>query len=323
LAPIRADAEGMPDTPAPRNLLRGTATMLVGAGSSQIGAALAVNAFSAIGPVGVVAVRQVVAAAVLMPVARPPVRRLTRAQWWPVLLLAVVFATMNLCLYTAVERLGLGLAVTLEFLGPLAVALYASRTRTDALVALAAAAGVYVLVMPSPSSDWLGVGLGLTAAACWAAYILLNRTAGARLTGLQAPALASTLSGIASLPVLVVLAAQDRLWGPALAWAAVAGLLASVVPYAADLTALRYVPARFFAVFMSAHPALAALAGLVLLDQQLARHEWTGIGVVVLANALAVTLHDRLTTAPARAAGAAAPVGGSPTVRCPASVPGS
>ena len=265
--------------------------MLLGASSNQVGAAFAVNAFSGIGPVGVVAVRQMVAAAVLMTVARPPVRRLTRAQWWPVVLLAVVFGTMNLSLYTAVDRLGLGLAVTLEFLGPLAVALVGSRTRQDALVALAAAAGVYVLVLPGPSSDWLGVVLALTAAACWAAYILLNRTAGARLPGLQAPALASTLSAVAFLPVLVVLAAHDRLWGPALAWAALAGVLASVVPYAADLTALRYVPAKFFAVFMSAHPAFAALAGLVLLGQQLAGHEWSGIAIVVVANALAVTLH--------------------------------
>jgi inner membrane transporter RhtA len=152
---------------------------------------------------------------------------------------------------------------------------------------------VYVLVLPGPSSDWVGVALGLTAAACWAAYILLNRTAGARLPEFQAPALASALGAIASLPVLVVLAAQDRLWGPALAWAALAGVLASVVPLAADLTALRYVPARFFGVFMSAHPALAALAGLAILGQTLALHEWTGIAVVVLANALAIGLHHR------------------------------
>ncbi len=132
---------------------------------------------------------------------------------------------------------------------------------------------MYVLVLPSSSSDVIGIALGLTAAACWEAYILLNRTAGARLPGVQAPAVASTLGAIAFLPVLVVLAAQNRLWGPELAWAASAGLLASVVPLAADLTALRYVPARFFGVFMSAHPALAALAGLVILGQSLALHE--------------------------------------------------
>ena len=206
-----------------------------------------------------------------MTVARPPVRGLTRAQWWPVMLIAVVFATMNLTLYTAVDRLGLGLAVTLEFLGPLAVALFASRTRKDALVALAAAAGVYVLVLPGPSSDGIGVALGLTAAACWAAYILLNRTAGARLPGLQAPA-ARQRPGRDRVPARP---RRPRRPGPApgdprspgprwrVSWPPSSRL-------AADLTALRYVPARFFGVFMSAHPALAALAGLVILGQTLA-----------------------------------------------------
>jgi inner membrane transporter RhtA len=281
------------DTRPRSSLLRGTAMMLGSASSNQVGAAVAVHAFSAIGPVGVVAVRQVVAASVLLPAARPPVRSLTRAQWWPVVLLSLVFVTMNLGLYTAVDRIGLGLAVTLEFLGPLAVALCSSRTRRDALVAFGAAVGVYVLVLPSPSSDWVGIGAGLLAAASWAAYILLNRVAGARLPGLQAPALASTLSALVSLPVLVVLLAQDRLWGPGLGWAVLAGVLASVVPYAADLTALRYVPARFFSVFMSIHPVLAALAGLVILGQQLAQHEWIGITVVAFANVGAVVLHGR------------------------------
>jgi inner membrane transporter RhtA len=281
------------DTFTRSSLLRGTATMLGSASSNQVGAAVATHAFSAIGPVGVVAVRQVVAAAVLLPAARPPVRSLTRAQWWPVVLLSLVFVTMNLGLYTAVDRLGLGLAVTLEFLGPLAVALCSSRTRRDALVAVGAAAGVYVLVLPGPSSDWVGIAAGLVAAASWAAYILLNRVAGARLPGLQAPALASTLSALVSLPVLAFLLAQDRLWGPALGWAVLAGALASVVPYAADLTALRYVPAQFFSVFMSIHPVLAALVGLVILGQHLAQHEWIGIAVVALANIVAVVLHGQ------------------------------
>ena len=256
--------------------------------ANQVGAAVGTHAFAAVGPVGVVAVRQWVAAAVLLPVARPPLHRLTWGQWWPVLVLAAVFGCMNLALYTAIERIGLGLAVTLEFLGPLAVALAGSRSRRDLLLAALAAAGVYVLVLPGPSSDLAGIGLGLLAAACWAAYIVLNRVAGARLPGLQAPALASGLSALAFLPVLLVLAVQDRLGGGWLGYAVVAGVLASVVPYAADLVALRVVPQRAFGVFMSVHPVMAALAGTVLLGQVLAAHEWTGIVLVVLANAAAV-----------------------------------
>jgi inner membrane transporter RhtA len=273
--------------------------MLGSALSNQVGAALGAHAFGAIGPPGVVAVRQVVAAAVLLPAARPPVRRMTRAQWWPVLLLALVFGCMNLGLYTAVDRIGLGLAVTLEFLGPLAVALAGSRTRRDLATAVVAAAGVYVLVLPGPSSDWPGIAAGLVAAACWAAYIVLNRVAGARLPGLQAPAVATSLCALAYLPVLVLLARSGLLGGAPLGWAVAAGVLSSVVPYAADLVALRFVPQRFFGVFMSVHPVLAALVGTVLLGQLLGAHEWAGIGVVVLANTAAVSGSRRPAPSPA------------------------
>lgn len=267
--------------------------MLLGGTSNQLGAGTGAHAFSAIGPAGVVAVRQLVAAAVLLPTARPPLHRMTWAQWWPALLLAAVFGVMNLSLYSAIDRIGLGLAVTLEFLGPLAVALLGSRSRLDLLTAGAAAAGVYVLVLPSPSSDWIGLGLGLLAAACWAAYIVLNRVAGSRLPGLQAPAVATGLSALAYLPVLVVLEARGLLGGMPLLYAVAAGLLSSVVPYAVDLTALRYVPQRLFGVFMSVHPVLAGITGIVLLGQVLALHEWVGIGIVVTVNAVAVTVAQR------------------------------
>jgi inner membrane transporter RhtA len=116
-----------------------------------------------------------------------------------------VFATMNLTLYTAIDRIGLALAITLEFLGPLGVALAASRSRLDLLTAAIAAVGVYVLVLPGPASDLLGLAFGLAAGTCWAAYIVLNRVVGARLPGLQAPALAGGLCALGYLPVLVTL----------------------------------------------------------------------------------------------------------------------
>lgn len=269
-------------------MLGGLATMTASAASNQVGAAVGAHAFGTIGPVGVVAVRQFVAAAVLLPVARPNLRRFTWGQWWPTLLLGLVFATMNLSLYLAIDRIGLGLAVTLEFLGPLGVALAGSRTRRDILCAAGAGLGVYVLVLPGPSSDYLGVGLGLLAAACWAAYILLNRTVGKRLPGLQAPAAATAVSALLYLPVAGFLALQDRLHGTAVLYAVGAGILSSVVPYAADLIALRRVPARFFGLVMSLHPVLAALAGLVILRQVPHPHEWAGILIVVTTNALAV-----------------------------------
>jgi inner membrane transporter RhtA len=267
----------------------GLATLTASAASNQLGAAVGAHAFAAIGPVGVVAVRQFVAAAVLLPLARPNPRRFTWAQWWPTIALGLVFAVMNLSLYTAVERIGLGLAVTLEVLGPLAIALLGSRTRWDVLFVVIAVAGVYVLVLPGPSSDYLGVGLGLLAAACWAAYILLNRVMGARLPGLQAPAAATSVSALLYVPVAVFLVMDGHLGGAAVLYAVGAGLLSSVVPYAADLIVLRKVPARFFGLTMSVHPVLAALAGLVVLGERLVLHQWAGILLVVTANALAVT----------------------------------
>ncbi|GAB2806856.1 EamA family transporter [Lentzea nigeriaca] len=266
--------------------------MTASAASSQLGAAVGAHAFAAIGPAGVVAVRQFVAAAVLLPVARPDPRRFTWAQWWPTIALGLVFATMNLTLYTAVDRIGLGLAVTLEVLGPLAVALGGSRTKKDVLFVLIAAVGVYVLVLPGPSSDYLGIGAGLLAAMCWAAYILLNRVVGRRLPGLQAPAAATSVSALLYVPVAVLLVVEGRLTGTAVLYAVGAGVFCSVVPYAADVIALRRVPPRFFGLAMSVHPVLAALAGLLLLGEQLALHHWAGILLVVTTNALAVTCSE-------------------------------
>ena len=267
----------------------GFATITASAASNQLGAAVGAHAFAAIGPAGVVAVRQFVAAAVLLPMARPDLRRFTWAQWWPTIALALVFATMNLSLYMAIDRIGLGLAVTLEVLGPLAVALAGSRTRYDVLFVLLAAVGVYVLVLPGPSSDYLGVGLGLLAAACWAAYILINRLVGRRLPGLQAPAVATAMSATLYVPVAVLLVLHGKLTGMSILYAVGAGVFCSVVPYAVDVIALRKVPARLFGLAMSVHPVLAALAGLVVLGERLDLHHWAGILLVVTANALAVT----------------------------------
>lgn len=270
---------------------------LAGSGTStQVGAAIAALAFPVLGPAGVVAVRQLVAAVALMTLSRPSIRRLAWSQWWPVLILAGIFTVMNLSLYVAIDRIGLGLAVTLEFLGPLAVALFGSRGRTELMIAAGAAAGVYVLILPDASSDLLGVSLALFAAACWAGYILVNRVAGSRLPGVQAPALAASISACLYLPVLVILIAQDRLNGMPLLYALAAGVLSSVIPYATDLVVLRTVPPRLFGILMSAQPGLAALAGLVVLGQIPAMHEWVGIAMIAGANVLAVTLANRKST---------------------------
>ncbi|WP_427917722.1 EamA family transporter [Streptomyces sp. cg40] len=285
--PSTGTSHGTP-RPSSRVGLAGVATMAGSGLSNQTGAALGSLAFPVIGPVGVVAVRQYVAAAVLIAVGRPRLRDFTWRQWWPVLLLAVVFGTMNLSLYTAIDRVGLGLAVTLEFLGPLSIALAATRRRVDVCHALIAAAGVVTLMRPRPSADYLGMGLGLLAAACWASYILLNRTVGSRIPGAQGSAAAAGVSALMFLPVGIVVAVRHPPTLEAAGCAVAAGVLSSAVPYLADLFTLRRVPAPAFGLFMSVNPVLAAVVGWIGLGQRLGWAEWAGIGAVVTANALSI-----------------------------------
>ncbi|MFD2473279.1 EamA family transporter [Amycolatopsis silviterrae] len=281
--------------PRTRDKARATgAAMLLGSAlSNQAGAATAALAFPVLGPPGVVAVRQWVAAVVLLAIGRPRLRTFTARQWWPVLGLAAVFATVNLCLYTAIDRIGLGLAVTLEFLGPLAIALAGSRRRIDLACAVAAACAVGVLMRPQPTTDYLGIGFALVAAVCWACYILLNRTVGRRVPGAAGSAAAAGVSGLLYVPIGVIAMLHHPPTLGALAASVTAGLLASAVPFLVDLMALRRVPAQFFGAFMSVNPVMAALAGLVVLDQRLDAIAWAAIGVIVAANTVAVLRRAR------------------------------
>src|SRR4051794_38860546 len=264
--------------------------MMLGSGlSTQVGASVAALAFPVIGPAGVVAIRQWVAGIVLLAIGRPRLRSITARQWRPIIGLAAVLAVMNLSLYTAIDRIGLGLAVTLEFLGPLAVALLGSRHVLDLVCALAAAPAVVLLARPQATTDYLGVGLGLLAAVCWACYILLNRVVGRELPGATGSATAAGVSALVYLPIGVVLLLHRPPTLAAAAYALVAGVLSSAVPYLVDVLTLRRVPAQFFGVFMSVNPVLAALVGLIVLGQHLGPADWLAIGVIVFANAVAIS----------------------------------
>lgn len=290
-------------TAAPRQRAAGIAMVLGSAASNQTGAALGALAFPAIGPVGVVAVRQILTALVLTPIARPRFRGLRREQWWPILGLALVFSVMNVALYAAIERIGLGLAVTLEFIGPLAVAIAGSRRVIDIACAALAGVGVLLLTGPGPTTDLLGVSLALIAAGAWAAYILLNRNLGQRLPGLQGTAAASTVTAALWLPI----GAAWFLFHPptltALLLAVACGVLASALPYAVDLLALRRVPAALFGTLTSVNPVFAALIGWLVLQQGLVAVEWAGIGLIVAGNVV-VSLRSRVPRAARRGAAA-------------------
>jgi inner membrane transporter RhtA len=269
-----------------RERTTGIALMLTSSASNQAGAALGALAFPTIGPVGVVAVRQFVTALVLAPIVRPTFRGLRKDQWLPILGLVVVFSVMNLSLYAAIDRIGLALAVTLEFLGPLIVAIASSRRLLDNACAVLAGIGVIALTRPGPSTDFIGVGLALLAACAWGAYVLLNRSVGRCLPGLQGTAIASTVTAAAWIPVAVAWFSTHTPTAAGVAFAVACGLMSSIAPYVADLLALRRVPAHMFGTFASINPVWAALAGWFLLGQTLAVAEWIGIGLIVGSNVI-------------------------------------
>ena len=269
-----------------RDQLAGIGLMTGSAVANQVGAATAALAFPVLGPAGVVAIRQWVAGVVLLSTVRPRFATFTREQWRLVVALALIFATMNLSLYMAISTIGLGLAVTLEFLGPLSVALLASRRAVDLGCAVVAAAAVVVLARPQSSTDYAGIALALLAAACWACYILVNRIVGVRLPGSQGPAAAASLSALLYVPIGIWVLVSHPLTFAAIGRAAAAGVLCSAVPMVADVLALRRVAASFFGVFMSVNPVFAALTGLIVLGQSLAPADWLAIAAIVAANAV-------------------------------------
>ncbi|KUJ67977.1 hypothetical protein ACZ90_23905 [Streptomyces albus subsp. albus] len=281
----------------PGGTARGVGGALAGAGagvglvlasvlSLQFGAALAATLFPRLGPLGVVTCRLVGAAVVLGLLGRPWVRRGARSpgSWRVPVAFGALTACMNVCLYLALDRLPLGVVITLEFLGPLGLALALSRRWTDAGWALCAGAGVVLLGDGAGRVDPVGVGCALTAAACWAGYIVLTRRMGqADAAGVADLAVASGVALVLVAPLGVAQAGGALLDPGAALPGALVGVLSSALPYTLDLLALRRLPPRIFSVLMSLDPAVAALAGWLVLGQGLTVWQGTAIGLVVAA----------------------------------------
>ncbi|MCP2302697.1 inner membrane transporter RhtA [Actinokineospora globicatena] len=261
-----------------------TAQVLVAIVSVQVGAAVAKQLFTTIGTAGAVMLRLVLAAVVLVALWRPSIRANRRAV--PVILAyGVVLGVMNLCFYLALQRIPLGIAVTVEFLGPLAVALIGSRRWLDGLWAVLAGAGVVLLAKTGGDVSVVGLLLALAAGACWAGYILLSAALGSRTTDGSGLALAAVVSGLVVTPFGLAEAGTALLAPGVLLIGLAVALLSSVIPYSLELTALRSIPPRVFGVLMSLEPAVAAVAGLVLLGEQLRPTQWIAITCVVAASA--------------------------------------
>ncbi|MCW3012053.1 MAG: EamA family transporter [Solirubrobacterales bacterium] len=271
--------------PLPTDRVPPVALVLTGIGSVQFGAALATTLFDDLGAAGTTLLRLVFAAAILVAVWRPRPRAYTPAQLRLAALFGLVLGAMNLTFYLALDRLPLGVAVTIEFVGPLGVAVATSRRRADLGWAALAALGIVLLADPGGGSiDPVGLVLILLAAACWAAYILLSQRAGPSFEGGRGLALAMVVAVLVPL-VPGVLEGGSALFDPhLLLLAAGVGLLSSVIPYSLEFEALRRMPTSVFGVLMSLEPGVAALAGFLVLGQALGARELLAIALVVAAS---------------------------------------
>jgi inner membrane transporter RhtA len=271
---------------------RTTAIPLVlgGIASVQVGSAVATELFDEAGPVGTVFMRLAFAAVVLAVIWRPALRLLRGSTARDLWLFGVTLAGMNTSFYLALDRIPLGIAVTLEFIGPLGVAFAASRRRSDFAWAGLAAAGILLLTPDLGGGlDLTGAALAVLAGVFWGAYILLSERVGAAIPGGSGLALAMIVgAGLMVVPGLIT-GGADLLDAELLAAGFAVAMLSSAIPYSLELEALRHLPARVFGVMMSLEPAVAAGVGFVILGQDLAATELVAIVLVVIASAGALS----------------------------------
>lgn len=262
--------------------------LLVSATSIQGGAALAKQLFPALGATGTSGLRLAFAALLLVAIFRPRLRGLGRAQWKAILPYGIALGTMNLTFYEALARIPLGLAVSLEFVGPLGVAIAGSRRPLDLLWALLAGAGI-LLISPwtgvGADVDPLGVALALTAGACWAAYIVFGKRLSGILSAGQSVSVGMLVAAAVVLPFSladgVIAKVTPELFGLGLGVA----VLSSALPYTAEMVALKALPERAFSVLMSIEPIVATLVGLAFLGEMLAPAHWLAVALVTVASA--------------------------------------
>ena len=260
--------------------------VLGGIVSVQVGAAVATTLFDELGPAGTVLVRVLFSAVVLIAIWRPALSVLRGERARDVALFGLSLAAMNFSFYEALDRIPLGIAVTLEFVGPLGVALAASRRATDLLWVALAAAGIVLLAPASGGGlDELGVFFALVAGGFWAAYIVLSARVGRSFEGGTGLALAMVVATVLLVPVGVPAAGAELFEVDLLAAGLAVAMLSSAIPYSLELEALRLLPQGTFGVLMSLEPAVAATVGYVGLEQDLATTEVLAIGLVVVASA--------------------------------------
>jgi inner membrane transporter RhtA len=253
--------------------------------SVQAGAALAKGLFPALGPIGTVGLRVVLSAIMLVAAFRPRLRALSPAQWRAVIPYGLVLGTMNIVFYLSLSRIPLGVAVTVEFVGPLALALFGSRRAVDITWVVLAAAGI-ALITPwsGGGTDVVGVALALAAGACWAAYILLGGRVSRVMPSGASVAMGMVIGSFIALPAAVATGGFARLTLPLFLAGIGVALLSSAIPYTLEMVALTGLPARTFGILMSLEPAVAALLGVVLLHELLSFRQWLAVALIIAAS---------------------------------------
>ena len=280
--------------------------VLGGIVSVQFGGALAATLVPAIGAGGSVVMRLLFATVLLLVLVRPRWRGHSRRAWLTVIAFGVALGLMNYTFYGSLAHLPIGVAVTIEFIGPLTLAAALSRRWVDAVAVAAAAVGV-VLISEALQTPWdelekTGIVLALLAGGFWAAYIVLSGRTGAEFPKLEGLALAMVVATLVTLPFGV--ASVPSWTGETLVKGLGIAVLSSVLPYSLELLALRRMSARVFGILLSLEPAFAALAGLIVLGQVLSATQLLGMGLVVTASALVLGLGARREPDPAETANA-------------------
>jgi inner membrane transporter RhtA len=272
---------------APAQALKagGVPLVLVAITSLQFGAAIGRTIFDETGPAGTALLRAFFAAVILVAIWRPRPREHSARDLRLVAVFGLTLGVMNLCIYESIARIPLGIAVTIEFAGPLGIAVALSRRRLDLAWAALAAAGIVLLADPGGGNvDVLGVVLALVAAACWAIYILVAQAAGRVFTGGRGVAMAMVVAVFVPLGPGIADAGSALLKPQWLAIGCAVALMSSVLPYSLETESLRRLPANVFGVLMSLEPAVAAVAGLAVLGQDLRARDVVAIALVVVAS---------------------------------------
>jgi inner membrane transporter RhtA len=251
----------------------------------QTGASVAQGLFPLVGAQGTVALRTGLSALMLIPLWRPWNARITATNWQALVAYGASLGIMNFLFYMALRTVPLGIAVALEFCGPLGVALFASRKATDFLW-IALAVGGLALLLPirhASGLSWSGAALALSAGVCWALYIIFGQKAGA-VHGQYATVLGAIVAALVITPVGLIHSGLALFQPRILAYGVLVAALSSAIPYSLEMVGLRRLPTQAFGTLMSLEPAVGALMGLVLLGQQLSLIQWSAIGMVVLAS---------------------------------------